>query len=139
MHVAGKSDILLVPAKQANKAGPQTTAESVEERRLTKENASQSLLVRTQSPDFPSHGLFGVQATTQRDRGDLIPMRRDSSISKVGSARRKWVEAPRTEPVPVFATCRGVVVLAASRGFHRRGFDGERFGNRYPATLEEVG
>jgi CubicO group peptidase (beta-lactamase class C family) len=31
------------------------------------------------------------------------------------------------------------VVLAVSRGFHRRGVDGERFGNRYPATFEEVG
>ena len=47
MHVAGKSDSLVVPAKQANKAGPQTAAESVEERRLTKENASQLRLVQT--------------------------------------------------------------------------------------------
>ena len=86
MHVAGKSDSLVVPAKQANKAGPQTAAESVEERRLTKENASQPLLVRTQSRVIKSRGLFGVRATTQRDRGDLIPMRRDSSISKVGAA-----------------------------------------------------
>ena len=85
MHVAGKSDSLVVPAKQANKAGPQTAAESVEERRLTEENGKQLILVRTQSRDFQSHGLFGVRATTQRDRGDLIPMRRDSSISKVGA------------------------------------------------------
>jgi len=100
MHVAGKSDSLVVPGKQANKAGPQTAAESVEERRLTKENGKQLILVRTQSRDFQSHGLFGVRATTQRDRGALIPMRRDSSISKVGAARRKWVQALRTEPVP---------------------------------------
>ena len=46
MHVTGKSDSLVVPEKQANKAGPQTAAESVEERRLTKENASQPLWVR---------------------------------------------------------------------------------------------
>ena len=105
IHVAGKSDSLVVPEKQANKSEPQTAAESVEERRLTEENASQPRLVRTQSRDFQSHGLFGVRATTQRDRGDLIPMRRDSSISKVGAPRRKWVQAPRTEPVPVFAVC----------------------------------
>ncbi len=73
MHVAGKSDSLVVPGKQANKAGPQTAAESVEERRLTEENGKQLILVRTQSRDFQSHGLFGVRATTQRDRGDLIP------------------------------------------------------------------
>ena len=85
IHVAGKSDSLVVPEKQANKSEPQTAAESVEERRLTEENASQPRLVRTQSRDFQSHGLFGVRATTQRDRGDLIPMRRDSSISKVGA------------------------------------------------------
>jgi hypothetical protein len=90
MHVAGKSDSLVVLGKQANKAGPQTAAESVEQRRLTKENGKQLILVRTQSRDFQSYGLFGVRATTQRDRGDLIPMRRDSSISKVGAARRKW-------------------------------------------------
>ena len=49
MHVAGKSDSLVVPVKRANNAGPQTAAESVEERGLTKENADQPLLVRTQS------------------------------------------------------------------------------------------
>ena len=64
MHVAGKSDSLVVPEKQANKAGPQTATESVEERRLTEENDSQSPLVsagkngyrhrvRSQSPFYP--------------------------------------------------------------------------------------
>ena len=43
MHVSGKSDSLVVPEKRVNKAGPPTAAESVEERRLTKENASQPL------------------------------------------------------------------------------------------------
>ena len=57
MHVTGKSDSLVVPEKQANKAGPQTAAESVEERRLTKENASQPLLVRTQSRVIKSRGI----------------------------------------------------------------------------------
>ena len=84
-RVTGKSDSLVVPEKQANKAGPQTAAESVEERRLTEESGKQLILVRTQSRDFQSHGLFGLRATTQRDRGDLIPIRSDSSISKVGA------------------------------------------------------
>ena len=105
MHVAGKSDSLIVAERQANKAGPQTAAGSVEERRLTKENASQPRLVRTQSRVIKSRGLFGVRATTQRDRGDLIPIRCDSSISRVRAPRRKWVQGPRTEPVPVFAVC----------------------------------
>ena len=68
MHVAGKSDSLVVPAKQANKAGPQTAAESVEERRLTKENASQPLLVRTQSRVIKSRGLLGVRETARKDK-----------------------------------------------------------------------
>ena len=37
MHVAGKSDSLVVPEKQANKAGPQTAAESVEERSVRRQ------------------------------------------------------------------------------------------------------
>ena len=48
-HGFGKSDSLVVPEKRANKVGPPTTAESVEERRLTKENDKQLLVVRTQS------------------------------------------------------------------------------------------
>ena len=85
MYVPGKSDSLIVPVKRANKAGLTTVAESVEERGLTEENGKQLLLVRTQSRVSKSHGLFGVRATTQRDRGDLIRMRRDSSLSKVGA------------------------------------------------------
>lgn len=49
MDDSGKSDSLVVPEKRANKAGLPTAAEPVEERRLTKENASQPLLVRTQA------------------------------------------------------------------------------------------
>ena len=41
MHASGKSDSLILPEKQANNAGPQTAEESVEERRLTKENVNQ--------------------------------------------------------------------------------------------------
>src|SRR5258708_35571222 len=68
MHVSGKSDSLVVPEKQANKAGPPTAAESVEERRLTKENASPSLLVRTQSRVARSRGLPGVREAAREDK-----------------------------------------------------------------------
>ena len=68
MHVSGKSDSLVVPGKRANNAGPPTAAESVEERRLTKENASQPLLVRTQSRVARSRGLLGVRETAREDK-----------------------------------------------------------------------
>ena len=78
IHVAGKSDSLVVPEKQANKSEPQTAAESVEERRLTEENASQSLLVhagkngdrhrgRSQSPFLP--GRLFVESLNREDQG----------------------------------------------------------------------
>jgi RNA-directed DNA polymerase len=68
MHVSGKSDSLVVPEKRVNNAGPQTAAELVEERRLTKENAPQSLLVRTQSRVAKSRGLLGVRETAREDK-----------------------------------------------------------------------
>lgn len=68
MHVAGKSDSLVVPEKRANNAGQDTAAESVEERRLTEENASQSLLVRTQSRVAKSRGLQGVREIARKDK-----------------------------------------------------------------------
>jgi hypothetical protein len=68
MHVSGKSDSLVVPEKRANNAGPQTAAESVEERGLTKENASQPLLVRTQSRVAKSRGLLGVRELARDDK-----------------------------------------------------------------------
>src|ERR1700710_1903325 len=68
MHVTGKSDSLVVPEKRANNAGLLTAAESVEERRLTKENASQSLLVGTQSRVARSRGLLGVRETAREDK-----------------------------------------------------------------------
>ena len=61
MHVFGKSDSLVVPEKRANNAGLPTAAESAEERGLTKENAQQLLLVRTQSRVAKSHRLFGAR------------------------------------------------------------------------------
>ena len=68
MYVAGKSDSLVVPGKRANNAGPQTVAESVEERGLTKENANQPLLVRTQSRVAGSRGLLGVRVKARQDK-----------------------------------------------------------------------
>jgi RNA-directed DNA polymerase len=68
MHGPGKSDSLVVPEKRANNAGSQTAAESVEERRLTKENASQPLLVRTQSRGTKSRGLQGVREIAREDK-----------------------------------------------------------------------
>ena len=68
MHVSGKSDSLKIPEKQANNSGPQTEAESVEERRLTKENVNQSLLVRTQSRGPRSRGLLGVREIARSDK-----------------------------------------------------------------------
>jgi RNA-directed DNA polymerase len=68
MHVSGKSDSLVVPEKRANNAGQTTAAESVEERRLTKENVKQSLLVRTQSRVAKSRGLLGVRETAREDK-----------------------------------------------------------------------
>jgi len=68
MHVSGKSDSFVLPEKRANKAGQPTAAESVEERRLTKENASQPLLVRTQSRGTKSRGLLGVRETAREDQ-----------------------------------------------------------------------
>ena len=43
-------------------------AESVEERGLTKENANQSLLVRTQCRVARSRGLFGVREAARKDK-----------------------------------------------------------------------
>ncbi|MCG2684981.1 MAG: hypothetical protein L6306_15360, partial [Planctomycetales bacterium] len=40
MHVSGESDRPIVPKKRTNKAGPKAAAESVEERGLTKGNAT---------------------------------------------------------------------------------------------------
>uniref|UniRef100_UPI00029A2453 reverse transcriptase domain-containing protein n=1 Tax=Schlesneria paludicola TaxID=360056 RepID=UPI00029A2453 len=68
MHATGKSDSLVVPEKRANNAGPQTVAESVEERRLTKENDDQPQRDRTLSRVSRSRGLFGVREAARRDK-----------------------------------------------------------------------
>jgi hypothetical protein len=68
MHVSGKSDSLVVPEKRANNTGPQTVAEPVEERRLTKENDEQPQRDRTLSRVPRSRGLFGVREAARRDK-----------------------------------------------------------------------
>jgi RNA-directed DNA polymerase len=74
MHVAGESDSSIVPGKSANNGSVPLLAELMEERELTKENAEQLLLVRTQrrnsdgSPFVPrSRGLLGIREAAQKD------------------------------------------------------------------------
>ena len=68
MHAVGESDSPIVPKKLANNDGVPPSAESVEGRGLTEENAGQSLLDRTQGRKPRSRGLFGVREAAQRDK-----------------------------------------------------------------------
>ena len=68
MHAVGESDSSIVPKKPANNDGVPPSAESVEGRGLTEENAEQSLLDRTQRRKPRSRGLFGVREAAQRDK-----------------------------------------------------------------------
>ena len=52
MHVSGESDSFIVPKKQANNGSGPLSAESVEGRGLTEENAEQWRLDRTQCRAF---------------------------------------------------------------------------------------
>ena len=67
-HVSGESDSSIVPVKQANKDSVPLSAESVEGRGLTKENAKQLLLDWTQRQVPRSRGLMGVREAAQRDQ-----------------------------------------------------------------------
>ena len=76
MHVTGESHSSIVPKKPANKGGVALPAELVEGRGLTKENAVQSLLDRTQSRNSDgrplvarSRGLLGVRVAFARQQG----------------------------------------------------------------------
>ena len=71
MHVSGESDSSIVPKKQANNDGVPPSAESVEGRGLTKENARPSLLDRTQRRAPRSRGLSGVREAARRDRKSI--------------------------------------------------------------------
>jgi group II intron reverse transcriptase/maturase len=75
VDAVGESDSLIVPEKPANKGGVPSSAESVEGRGLTKENARQLLLDWTQrrnadgTPFVPrSRGLQGVREAARKDR-----------------------------------------------------------------------
>jgi group II intron reverse transcriptase/maturase len=68
MHAVGESDSPIVPKKPVNNDGVPPSAESVEGRGLTKENAEPSLLDRTQRRKPRSRGLFGVREAAQRDK-----------------------------------------------------------------------
>lgn len=75
MHVAGQSDSPIVPEKPTNNEGVPPSAEWVEGRGLTNENAEQSLLHRTSSrnpgekpPERRSRGLLGVREAAQKDK-----------------------------------------------------------------------
>jgi len=61
MHVSGESDRPIVPKKRTNKAGPKAAAESVEERGLTKGNATRTLLAPDAVPGRRGMGLWGVR------------------------------------------------------------------------------
>jgi hypothetical protein len=65
MHVAGESDGFIVPEKRANKVGVPPTAESVEGRGPTEENAEQLLRDRTPRRTSRSRGLLGVRESTR--------------------------------------------------------------------------
>ena len=67
-HVSGESDSSIVPQKQANNDSVPLSAESVEGRGLTKENAKQLLLDWTQRRVPRSRGLLGVREAAQRDQ-----------------------------------------------------------------------
>ena len=97
VYVSGKSDSFVVPSKRANKTGPPTVAESVEGRRLPKENVGQSPPLRTQSRLDGSCGLPGVRSVKPGITGP--------SISKGGavcgsSARTDLCGGPPVRAVP---------------------------------------
>jgi group II intron reverse transcriptase/maturase len=68
VYAVGESDSSIVPKKPANNDGVPPSAESVEGRGLTEENAGQLLLGRTQGRKPRSRGLFGVREAAQRDK-----------------------------------------------------------------------
>ena len=67
MHGGGESDGRIVPTKGSNKDG-QPSAESLEGRRLTKENIEQPTPPRTQSRTGESRGLLGVREVARKDK-----------------------------------------------------------------------
>jgi group II intron reverse transcriptase/maturase len=68
VYVSGESDSSIVPKKQANNDSVPLSAESVEGRGLTKENARQTLLVPDAEPGKRGMGLLGVREAARRDK-----------------------------------------------------------------------
>lgn len=68
MYVSGESDDLIVPAKQANKAGPKAAAESVEGRGSTKANVFAGGRVPDSAPEQRVDRLEGVRQAARRDK-----------------------------------------------------------------------
>ena len=66
MHVPGKSDSSIVPKKQANNDSLPLSAELVEGRGLTKENAKQTLLAPDTEPGKRGIGSPGVRAVSPK-------------------------------------------------------------------------
>jgi len=66
MHVSGESDRPIVPKKRTNKAGPKAAAESVEERGLTKGNATRTSLAPDSVPGNRVIGSLGVRIVARR-------------------------------------------------------------------------
>lgn len=67
VHVGGESDNLVVPTKQANKAG-RPAAEPVEGRGLTKGNTRQPTMCRAQDRESVWDRLEGVRQLARRDK-----------------------------------------------------------------------
>lgn len=67
VHVAGKSDGFIVPAKRANNAG-RPAAESVEGRDPANENVDQTLLAPDAAPGKQGIGLEGIRQAASKDR-----------------------------------------------------------------------
>jgi len=67
-NVPGESDSSIVPEKQANNDGRSPSAELVEGRELTKENAERTLLAPDTAPGKRGMGLLGVRKAARRDR-----------------------------------------------------------------------
>jgi hypothetical protein len=68
MHVAGESDDLIVPAKQANNAGPLAATELVEGRGSTKGNVVAVGRAPDPAPDQRVDRLEGVRQVARRDK-----------------------------------------------------------------------
>jgi hypothetical protein len=104
MHVSGESDRSIVPKKRTNKAGP-PAAESVEERGLTKGNATRTLLAPDTAPGKRGMGLLGVREAAKRDKAmrftallhHVCPELLRVADRRILRLMRKWLRAGVSE------------------------------------------